>query len=141
MTDLKDLSRRFYKDVFENHDVDAADRYIGENVVEHFAPPPGMELKPGREGVKDLLRVYLGSFHPMTVEVHHIYEDAGTVIAHVTFHATHSGAFAGVPPTGKQVSVEEIDITRFDGDRMVEHWGQMDTIGLLTQIGAVPSPA
>jgi predicted ester cyclase len=99
-----------------------------------------MDLKPGREGVKDLLGVYLGAFDPMTVEVHHLYEDAGTVIAHVTFHGTHSGAFAGVPPTGKQVRVEAIDITRCDGDRMVEHWGQMDTLGLLTQIGAIPSP-
>jgi predicted SnoaL-like aldol condensation-catalyzing enzyme len=140
MTNLKDLSRRFYKDVFENHDVDAADRYIDEDVIEHFAPPPGMDLKPGREGVKDLLRVYLGAFDPMTVEEHHIYEDADTVIAHVTFHGTHSGAFAGVPPTGKQVSVEMIDITRCEGDRMVEHWAQMDTNGLLAQIGAIPSP-
>ena len=140
MTDLKDLNRRFYKDVFENHDVDAVDRYLVEDVVEHFRPPVG-ELPPGRAGVKQLLTVYLDAFAPMTVEVHDQYVDGDTVIARLTFHGTHNGEFAGLPPTGRRLAVESIDITRFEGDRMVEHWGQLDSLGLLTQLGAVPPPS
>jgi steroid delta-isomerase-like uncharacterized protein len=137
MADLKDLNRRFYKEVFENHDVDAVDRFIAEDVVEHEPPPPGVEMKPGREGVKEILRSYLGAFDPMTVEMHHQYQDGDTVIAHATFHGTHSGPFAGMPATGRQIDVEVIDIIRFKDDRMVEHWGQIDVVGMMTQLGAM----
>jgi predicted ester cyclase len=46
----------------------------------------------------------------------------------------------GVPPTGKQVTVTAIDIARLADDKIVEHWGQMDTLGLLQQLGAIPTP-
>jgi predicted ester cyclase len=74
----------------------------------------------------------------MTVEVNAQYEDGDTVVMRSTFHGTHSGTFAGLPATGKRVSVETIDITRFDGDRMVEHWGQMDGAALMGQLGLLP---
>jgi predicted ester cyclase len=47
----------------------------------------------------------------------------------------------GMPPTGKRISVTGIDIFRFEGGKIVEHWNQSDMLGLLQQLGAIPSPA
>ena len=138
MADHKDLVQRFYKEVFENGNVDAIDDLLIEDAIEHEKPPPGMTLKPGREGVKDICRVYVQAFRPMSVQVHEQYEDGDTVITRATFTGTHSGQFGPVPATGNTAGIEGIDIIRFEGDRIAEHWGQVDGLGMLTAVGVIP---
>jgi predicted ester cyclase len=46
----------------------------------------------------------------------------------------------GVPPTGRSISVGVIDILRIAGDKVVEHWGQMDSMAMMQQLGALPAP-
>jgi len=52
---------------------------------------------------------------------------------------THRGTFFGVPPTGKTISVQAMNIYRLSGGQFVEEHGQPDMLGLLQQIGAVPT--
>jgi len=138
MSDRKDLVQRFYKEVFENGNVDAVDDLVTENAVEHQAPPPGFVRKPGREGIKDECRVYIEAFKPMSVQVHEQYEDGDTVITRATFTGTHSGQFGPLPATGKTAAVEAIDITRYEGDKAAEHWGLIDAVAMLTALGVIP---
>ncbi|MCQ3973778.1 MAG: hypothetical protein DPW09_10070 [Anaerolineae bacterium] len=63
------------------------------------------------------------------------------VVGRYTFHGTHQGEFFGIPATGKQVTVSNIHIMRFVDGKIVEHWGNGDDLGLLQQLGAVPTPA
>ena len=51
---------------------------------------------------------------------------------------THNGEFAGVPATGKPVSFSGINIMRIADGKIVEHWVQYDTMGIMQQIGAIP---
>jgi len=53
---------------------------------------------------------------------------------------THSGPFAGLPPTGRAVEVTYMDMLRVAEGRFVEHWAQVDQLGLLQQLGAIPAP-
>lgn len=138
MADLKDLTVRFYKEVLGNGNIAAIDDLLTENVVEHEQPPPGLTLKPGRAGVKELAKTYVDAFGPIAVQVHAQYQDGDTVVARVTFTGTHIGTFAGIPATNNQLSVEGIDIFRCEGDRIAEHWGQFDAVGMLVQLGALP---
>ena len=46
----------------------------------------------------------------------------------------------GIPPTGKQVQITGIDLFRFSGDKIAEHWGVFDQLGMLQQLGVAPSP-
>jgi predicted ester cyclase len=45
----------------------------------------------------------------------------------------------GIPPTGKQVKVSGITIDRLEGGKIVEEWGSFDQLGMLQQIGVIPS--
>jgi predicted ester cyclase len=47
--------------------------------------------------------------------------------------------FFGVPPTGKTITVQAMNIYRLSDGKFVEERGQPDMLGLLQQIGAVPS--
>jgi predicted ester cyclase len=60
-----------------------------------------------------------------------------TVTARWTGQGTHD-ALAGIPPTGKEVSVEALSLFRIDGGKIVEMWDCWDALALLQQIGVVP---
>ena len=48
---------------------------------------------------------------------------------------THSGALAGIAPTGRRVGVNVAMLARFEGERWVESWTFADELGLLLQLG------
>ncbi len=64
---------------------------------------------------------------------------AATVVIRFTTHATQQGGLGGIPPTGKQVAVSTIEVTRIDGGKIVEDWGLDDRPGMLQQLGLVPA--
>jgi predicted ester cyclase len=51
---------------------------------------------------------------------------------------THRGEFMDIPPTGREIGLGGITILRFENGRCVERWSQVDMLGLLAQLGAVP---
>jgi predicted ester cyclase len=51
---------------------------------------------------------------------------------------THRGELMGIPPTGRAVTITGIIATRFEGGRAVEEWEEMDLLGLMRQLGAMP---
>ena len=63
------------------------------------------------------------------------------VVERYTVRGTHQGAFLGIPPTGKHVSVSALGIDRIKDGKIVETWISMDTLGLLQQLGAIPQLA
>ncbi|HYG98516.1 MAG TPA: ester cyclase [Terriglobales bacterium] len=67
------------------------------------------------------------------------YTDAGdTVIAEMNFEGTNKGNFAGLPPTGRRVTMVFCEITRFDNNgRIASGNGYYDLYSILTQLGHV----
>jgi predicted ester cyclase len=72
--------------------------------------------------------------------VEDIIAEGDKVVARLTARGTQQGEFMGIPPTGKRATVTAIDINRMVGGKSVEHWLEMDTLGLLQQLGVVPMP-
>ena len=62
------------------------------------------------------------------------------VVTHKVFHGTHTGELLGIPATGREVEIVVMDVVRVAGGRIVEHWGLVDRLGLLQQLGALPEP-
>jgi len=62
------------------------------------------------------------------------------VAARVTWTGTHKGEIMGIPPTNKKVTISLITISRIAGGKIVEDHGQFDALGLMRQLGAVPTP-
>jgi len=67
--------------------------------------------------------------------------DHSAVPTRKTLHGTHQGEFLGVPPTGKRVAIEVIDILRIVDGKITDHWDLIDQLGLLRQLGVIPPEA
>ena len=62
------------------------------------------------------------------------------VVIRYTVQATHNGPFAGIPATGKRVTLKGSDIFKIEGKKIVEWWEYPDILGALLQVGAILSP-
>jgi hypothetical protein len=48
--------------------------------------------------------------------------------------------YSSMPPTGRQVTMNGIDIVQIAGNKLVEHWAVFDQMGMLQQLGVIPAP-
>ena len=62
------------------------------------------------------------------------------VVSRWTAQVTHQGELMGIAPTGNQVTIMGITIHRIEDGKIVEEWENWDALGLMQQIGAIPSP-
>ena len=87
----------------------------------------------------DFMRMNRAAFPDMRMVVEDVMAAGDKVVARVRITGTHQGAFMGMPATGKSVDVQLIDIIRFADDGLAhEHWGVMDALAMMQQLGAVP---
>lgn len=61
------------------------------------------------------------------------------VVLRWTFRGKHTGAGAGVPPTGKEVIATGINIFRIADGKIAELWVESDDLGELRQLGVIPA--
>ena len=61
------------------------------------------------------------------------------VAVHWKGTATHKGEFFGIAPTGKRVTIAGTSIIQIVGGKIIREVGYMDTLGVLQQIGALPT--
>jgi len=135
--DNKAVVRRFYEEVMNQKKRAVLDEVFDLNVVDHFAPPgtPG-----GLEGARQTLGMFLSAFPDLHFTVEDLIAEGDKVVARATLSGTQQGTFMGIPATGKHVTITGIDINRFEGGKSVEHWVEMDTLGLMQQLGVIPPP-
>lgn len=133
----KHLVRRFLEEVGNQGNIAVVDELVTADMIEHEEIPG---IPPNREGVKQAFAMFRTAFPDMRVTIEDLIAESDKVVARETWRGTHRGAFMEIPPTGKQVEVTGIDILRIANGKMVEHWGQLDMLGMLQQLGVVPTP-
>jgi steroid delta-isomerase-like uncharacterized protein len=140
-TDQIDQNKRlvddFIQELFTKGDLAAVDRYLDPDFVHHDPPAPGAPDGPdGFRYAATMIRQACPDWHS---EVHQLVAEGDLVVERFTASGTHRGELMGVPPTGKTLVLAGINIFRVRADKIVERWGCLDQLGLLQQVGLVPS--
>jgi steroid delta-isomerase-like uncharacterized protein len=133
--DPKAVVQAFVKDVQNDGNIDNAGDYIAEDYAEN-SPMPG--LPPGLEGAKAIFSMIRAGFPDHDAVIHDQVVEGDKVVTRKSFTGTHQGEFFGVPPTGKKVTINVIDIVRVRDGKIVEHWNIVDLLFALQQMGAAP---
>jgi steroid delta-isomerase-like uncharacterized protein len=134
----KDVVRRFVDEYQTGADEQAFEELLAPDVIDHSRPPG---VAPRAEGVRQQFEGFRTAFAGFRAEVLDMICEGDKVVTRKVFHGTHAGEFAGVPPTGRPVRIEVIDIVRVDDGQIVEHWNCVDRLGLMAQLGALPPTA
>jgi predicted ester cyclase len=111
--------------------------YFTPNWVNHDPSLPPLQ---GLEGAAGLLRIWRTAFSNLKAEIEDLVEEGDKVACRFRISGTHSGPLMGVPASGKPVSVLATGIFRVADGKLAENWVNLDALGILQQIGAVPAP-
>jgi steroid delta-isomerase-like uncharacterized protein len=129
--------RRFLEELFNARDLDAIDRYIADDYVDHVIPPG---IPPTRDGFRQFIGMFLEALPDFHYTIKDVIADADRVAVRLTAQGTQQGEFQGIPPTRKRATWGEMHIGRMRDGKIVEHWGQIDNLGMLQQLGVIPAP-
>lgn len=128
---------RKYAELTNARDLDGALAYFDPSFVDH-AVRQGMPT--GIEGARIFFRMLFTAFPDLHETIEDIIAEGGKVVNRTTCVGTHKGVFMGALPTGNRVKWSFIDINRIVNGKVVEHWAEVDTIGLMQQLGLIPPP-
>lgn len=132
-TDLVTLGRSF-AEIISSHDLSRIGEIVAPDYVNHnpFA-------EPGPDGVRKLFGALPAGVPDMKVHADDVFASAdGTrVVGRYPYEGTQTGTLLGSPATGNPIRMRSIDIWRVEGGRFVEHWDELNTLDVFTQIGAV----
>jgi len=134
----KALVRKLVEEVINQGNISMIDEFLIPDFVEHEELPPG--IPPGREAPKTLFTMLRSAFPDLKATIEHLIAEGDEVVLHMTWTGTQKGDFMGIPPTGKRISINVIDILGIAEGKFVEHWGVMDSMAMMQQLGVVPAP-
>jgi steroid delta-isomerase-like uncharacterized protein len=119
-------------------DFSVIDKLVADDFVEHEAFPG---IEPNKEGVTQFFTLFQSAFPDFRMETHEIVAEDDLVCIRSTTTGTHEGEFMGVPPTGKRIEVQGFDLVRVRNGQATEHWGLLDAMTMMQQLGAIPAEA
>jgi steroid delta-isomerase-like uncharacterized protein len=134
--DLRVRRRQFDEQVVNSHDLDAIPDWFSLDFIDHVEIPG---IPPGVDGVRARHEMLFTAMPDIHVDVEHVIAEGDTTAARFVITGTDTGGFMGMPATRAHVRVTGMDFMRFRHGQIVEHWGEMDMLGLLQQLGVIPS--
>ena len=135
----KVLCRRLHEEIFSKGHLDVADQIFARDAVLHGPDwPPGATAP---ETIKQDARTYRSAFRIDSLTRDEECAEGDLVCHYWTFTGTHIGPLGDIQPTGRQVVASGIDMFRVRNGLIVECWQQWDQMGMMQQLGVVPTAA
>jgi steroid delta-isomerase-like uncharacterized protein len=111
------------------------ENFYGPDWVGHFPGMPPIDA----DGHRMYSEVMMTAFPDLDRTVEDMVAEGDKVVARWTARGTHTGDFQGIPPSGNFATSSGITIFRIADGRIVEEWSESDSLGLLQQVGAIPT--
>jgi predicted ester cyclase len=131
----KSLVLAYYRRVVSSGHLSEIADYISPDYVDHNAPSGSLV---GPALVELHLRAIRTTFPDFVLTTHEVVAERDWVVVRVTAEGTHLGEWLGIKPSGKRIRLRGINLDRVHTGRIVEHWGEADTVGMLLQMGVDP---
>ena len=129
------LVGQYYSTVGGAGDLTNIESFISPDYLDHNGDPDGPR---GPACVRAHFEAIRTTFPDFTMSVEHVLADRDFVVTRVHGRGTHQGEWMGIPPSGQVVHLRGINIDRVESGKIVEHWGEADTIAMLIQMGVDP---
>lgn len=129
----RDMVVRFYGEVINKHQLELADKYIAMDAIDH--DPMNDPKLSTIENFKSIFSMMRKGFPDMQFKIEDVITQGDKVVVRYRMTGTHSGDFMGMKATNRKVDLQGVDIMRVSNGKFVEHWGFMDSMQLMQQLG------
>ena len=133
----KAVVRRYIEEVWNNRNLSLIDELTASSYVDHDPYNPDVR---GPEGLRQNVSKYQSAFPDLQFTIEDLLAEGDRVVTRFTWSGTHQGTLEGIAPTGRPVSGTATLVSRVADGQIQEDWVNWDALGLMQQIGAIPSP-
>lgn len=134
----KRLVLRWKDEMWNKRNLSIVDELYALDYLGHIVGTPGPVR--GREALKQLIVPYFAAFD-IHIKSEFLIAEGDMVAVYDTIWFKHTGAFQGIPPTGKEAILTSTDIYRIMDDKIVEQWTEANMLSLMQQLGVIPTAA
>ena len=128
---------RRYQEAHNKNDLAALNEIVAADLISHNKIPG---TPAGLEGGKAVHQILAAAFPDLHTDTEDLVAEGDKVTMRFKVSGTDKGGFMGETPTGKSYKVAGISIFRIANNKIVEHWGVFDQLGVLQQLGKIPMP-
>jgi steroid delta-isomerase-like uncharacterized protein len=128
---------RRWVEAFNEGNLDAVDELLTDSYVRH--DPNSPEVR-GPEEERQLIAMYRSAFPDLRFTIEDMMAEDDRVATRLGISATHKGELLGIPPTENRLSFTAMELYRLREGKIDEQWVNVDTLGMMQQIGAIPVP-
>jgi predicted ester cyclase len=132
----KAIVTEFIDRLFSDGDLSVLDELVTPDYVDHDPPFGGTGTVDGWRAMATMIRDAFPDWHS---DVHALYVEGDIVIEMFTASGTHKGEIFGISPSETVCTLPGINIFRVGDGKIVERWGRVDELGMLRQLGVVPT--
>lgn len=133
----KQVYRRFVDEVINKGNISIIPELYHPDYVDHSAPPGAPHSGSVFDQVAAIPALFRGAFPDVHFTIEEMVEDGDWVATRVTGRGQHLGRpFMGVNPTGRHIAWSSLGFFRMKDNKIVEHYGQPDMLGLHEQVSA-----
>ena len=140
----KAVVRRTFEEVWNSGQLDVADEVYAPGHSNH--DPVFPSIVPGPDGITPIVSMYRAGFPDLQFTVEDMVAEGDRVVTRWSASGTHTGELRGIapyvrgiPPTNKRVTVTGITISHIANGQIVESWSSWDTLGMMQQLGLIPT--
>ena len=135
----KALIRRWIDEVLTQGYTRRVDEIFAPNYVLHG--PSLVQEVHGREGIGRYVATLRAASPDLRFTVEDQIAEGDKVVTRFRTRGTHQGELWGMPPTGKEVEITNMSMSRIEGGKMAEEWPAPDRLGMMQQLGLIPESA
>ena len=129
--------QRWFDELWNKKNYDIVYEYVHPDFTAHGAG--GQQIKMGPEGPKDMVKAWHAAMPDGKMTIDDVVTEGDLSTIRMTWEATHTGTFGTIPPSGKRIKVTSIGIDRVVNGKITEGWGELNMLGMMQQMGAIPS--
>jgi steroid delta-isomerase-like uncharacterized protein len=131
----KQIVQNFVQAVWNDRNLTALKDFWAEDCLNHAMPgTDNRGLNALRIYHKSFFDDFFFAFPNIQIEIVQQVAEEDRVVTYITSQGTHSGAFYGMPPTGKSISTSAMRIDRIQDGKIAEHWSVSDAASLMQQL-------
>lgn len=129
------LIKTYFNKAWNEGEVNVLDSILGNDYINHT--PSTKTGIHDRNELKSIIQSFRKAFPDLHFSIEDIIATDDRIVARVRMTGTHKDSLFGLPPTGKTVSVNQINIEQVENGRITEHWRVTDELELMKQLGFI----
>ena len=134
--ETKAVAQRWMDEVWQKASPSAMNEILASDFTFNYAAP---SVKPDREGYKQGVNDVHSGFPDVQFTTEDMVVEGDKAAVYWKGRGTHKGQFWRIAPTGKQVTMAGISIIRITGGKIVEEVGFLNMMGIMQELGAIPT--